>query len=143
MDKKRKKRNEYMRKYTKDYVKRHPEKAILWNLKRNDNYHFGGNRQKALERDGYKCIDCGMTDEEHRAIWKRGLTVDHKDRKGLGVSKNEKNNSLENLQTLCLKCHGKKDIQLDKASRRGLKNNATWREANKEYLQKRWHQENI
>lgn len=66
-------------------------------------YRFGGNRQNALERDGFACVKCGMTDEQHKVKWSRPITVDHKDR-------NEKNNALDNLQTLCLRCHGRKDI---------------------------------
>ena len=66
-------------------------------------YSSGGNREAVLIRDGYKCVECGMTDIEHKARWNRPITVDHKD-------KNRKNNRLENLQTLCLPCHGRKDI---------------------------------
>lgn len=44
-----------------------------------------------------------MTDTEHKSRWKRAITIDHKD-------KNRKNNQLDNLQTLCLICHGRKDI---------------------------------
>lgn len=67
-------------------------------------YGAGKLRQSVLERDGFRCLSCGMTDEEHRKEWGRPLTIDHKDR-------NRKNNSLENLQTLCLRCHGRKDLK--------------------------------
>src|SRR5581483_10654103 len=43
------------------------------------------------------------TDEEHKARWGRPITIDHK-------NKNRKENTMENLQTLCLVCHGSKDI---------------------------------
>lgn len=66
-------------------------------------YRFKGAREHALRWDGYCCVKCGMTDAEHKAAWGRPITVDHKD-------KNERNNSLHNLQTLCLSCHGTKDI---------------------------------
>jgi len=46
---------------------------------------------------------CGMTDAQHRLKWDRPITLDYKDR-------NRKNNTMENLQTLCLSCHGAKDI---------------------------------
>lgn len=75
-------------------------------INRNNN-RFGGNRFKALERDGYKCIKCGMTSEEHHKIWNVELTVDHIDGKGLDA--HDKNNNLSNLQTLCRRCHGRKD----------------------------------
>lgn len=44
-----------------------------------------------------------MTDTEHKTIWNRPITIDHKDR-------NRANNALGNLQTLCLRCHGAKDL---------------------------------
>ena len=66
-------------------------------------YATGGLRQQVLERDSYMCVTCGMSDKEHKIKWSRPITIDHKD-------KNRSNNTLENLQTLCLKCHGKKDI---------------------------------
>lgn len=68
----------------------------------NDHYRFGGNRQKVLERDGFKCVACGMTAKEHKRLYKRIMTVDHIDR-------NKQNHALTNLQTLCLPCHGRKD----------------------------------
>ncbi len=66
-------------------------------------YACGGLRQQVLERDGHKCVKCGMTDAEHKTKWNRPITVDHKD-------KNRKHNTLDNLQTLCLTCHGNKDL---------------------------------
>lgn len=66
-------------------------------------YDTGGLREQVLERDGRRCIKCGMTDVEHKAKWKRPITVDHK-------SRNRKENTLANLQTLCLSCHGNKDL---------------------------------
>ena len=72
-----------------------------------DTERFGGIRIEALERDGYKCVKCGMTNEEHLEKWGRSITVHHKDNKGR-YSK-EKNNKLDNLVTLCLRCHGRED----------------------------------
>lgn len=66
-------------------------------------YGTGKMRPIILKRDGYKCVECGMTDEEHKAKWNRPITIDHKD-------KNRKNNSPENLRTMCLSCHGRKDL---------------------------------
>ena len=82
------------------YRKEHP--GVL-----NDIEHYGGNRQKALERDHWTCQICGMSQEEHIYRWGRGLTVDHID--GQGRYSKVKNNDLNNLQTLCLSCHGRKD----------------------------------
>ncbi len=66
-------------------------------------YATGGLRKQVLERDLYMCVACGMTDMAHKEKWGRPITVDHKDR-------NRSNNVLGNLQTLCLRCHGQKDI---------------------------------
>ncbi len=68
---------------------------------------FGGNREQAIQRDGEKCVKCGMTRAEHIAVYGHDITVDHIDKRGSKVK--DKNNSLDNLQTLCLKCHSYKD----------------------------------
>jgi hypothetical protein len=44
--------------------------------------------------------------------YNRDITVDHIDGNGRRKPKHLKNNSLDNLQTLCLSCHGKKDSPL-------------------------------
>jgi 5-methylcytosine-specific restriction endonuclease McrA len=49
-------------------------------------------RSFILERDGHKCSECGYSSNS--------LCVHHKDR-------NPKNNSLDNLITLCKSCHSK------------------------------------
>jgi HNH endonuclease/Helix-turn-helix domain len=67
------------------------------------NYATGGLRKAVLERDGYACVECGITDAEHKRIWDRPITVDHRD-------KDRKHNTMDNLQTLCLTCHGRKDL---------------------------------
>lgn len=54
-------------------------------------------RQTALERDKHTCQKCG----------KPGNVVHHIDGKGRPVPRSEKNNRLENLQTLCRVCHGR------------------------------------
>lgn len=65
----------------------------------NDKYHdetrFGGNREKALERDGYKCVLCGEVNE---------VSVHHKDCSG---QTDKPNHELDNLITLCKSCHTK------------------------------------
>ncbi len=75
-----------------------------------DSYYFNGLRTKVFERDGYKCVSCGMTNEEHKSKWNTELTIDHIDGKGrLVKDKQSKNSSIDNLQTLCYRCHGRKD----------------------------------
>lgn len=65
-------------------------------------YGTGRLRKAVLSRDNYRCARCGQSDTEHREEWGRPITVDHKDG-------NRKHNTLSNLETLCLRCHGKKD----------------------------------
>ena len=77
--------------------------------KYHDNARFGGNREKAIQRDGEACGWCGMTRKEHRAKYGFDITVDHIDDNGRYTPKDQRNNDLDNLQTLCLGCHGKKD----------------------------------
>lgn len=72
---------------------------------------FDGNRPKALKRDNYTCQDCGMSDKTHREKWNREITVDHIDGKGRYTADNQQNHALDNLKTLCLSCHGKKDVK--------------------------------
>lgn len=96
------KRRPYRKQYMKNYMK---ERSKTYNLKRN----FGENGLKALERDNFKCVKCGMTNEEHIKTFRRRITIDHID--GFGRNSKTKNNDTSNLQTLCLVCHGKKDIK--------------------------------
>lgn len=89
------------------------EIKAAWNKRypfRNDKYRHGGLRQAVLKRDNRTCQVCGMTDREHRVKYGRGITVDHK--QGGGRYAVVKDHRLENLWTLCLKCHGKKDGKL-------------------------------
>lgn len=76
-----------------------------------DKYQYGGNRFKAMMRDGFKCTICGMTNEEHIKKWRRGLAVHHINGKGKKYKKKDKDNRIENLQTLCYHCHQKEEIK--------------------------------
>jgi len=71
---------------------------------------FGGNRENAIIRDGEKCVKCNMSREAHRLKYGRDITVDHIDGNGRKMLAKDQNNSMENLQTLCLPCHGSKDV---------------------------------
>ncbi len=64
----------------------------------NNNSRFAGRREQVLMWDGYMCRICKSRDD---------LTVDHIDR-------DRKNNRMDNLQTLCRPCHGRKDGQARK-----------------------------
>lgn len=130
-----KKSYEKYRKANKERIKNMQQ---TWRMKQLDrlrkkslNYNrekeFGGNWRKCLDRDKWKCVKCGMTSEQHLSLYGRNLTIDHIDCKGR-YSK-EKNNNLNNLQTLCLNCHGKKDIYNRKVinnmftAKKGIKKN--------------------
>jgi hypothetical protein len=80
-----------------------------------DKAHYGTGMLRAmvLNRDNNRCVVCGMTDEEHKAKWGRPITVDHIDR-------NRQHNTMDNLQTLCLHCHGAKDISRELITPRTL-----------------------
>lgn len=69
-------------------------------------------RQKRLEKDDYECVVCGMSDEEHKEIRGVDLHVHHIERKESFRDENgdlnyERANRIENLITLCAKCHGR------------------------------------
>lgn len=97
----------YLRDYRNDPVnqERIKQSKLDW-WKRNEDYclakskrnreiaHFDGNRELALQRDNYQCSRCGTSEQ---------LTVHHKD--GSGRGSDTHNNDLENLVTLCRKCH--------------------------------------
>lgn len=78
---------------------------------RDDLRLFSGNRERTILRDQNKCVQCGMTRTEHYDKYGRDITVDHIDGKGCWDKEGGQRNDLENLQTLCLGCHGIKDIQ--------------------------------
>jgi len=97
---------EYYQKYKieiRKYRLEHSSKSIKSMHKK----RFGGLREFILQRDEYKCVICGMTDEAHLLIWKRHLTLNHIDHQGRNAS--YQNNNPDNLETLCLRCHGWKD----------------------------------
>lgn len=62
-----------------------------------DQSRFGGLRQLVLKRDGFRCQTCGIPEIPNT----RNLIVHHKDF-------NPKNNTIENLITLCRRCHPRK-----------------------------------
>lgn len=96
-------RQESMEKKAEDQAR---ELARMLNNECQKRVRFGGNREKALKRDGYKCVVCGMTRKQHKATFGLDVVVDHKD--GNGRYSENKNHDIDNLQTLCSVCHGRK-----------------------------------
>ena len=71
-----------------------------------DNRQFSGNREKALERDFYKCRHCSRS--HHDVL----LNVHHIDCSGKSDSIN---NDMSNLLTLCDSCHAKEHWRINRA----------------------------
>ena len=63
-------------------------------------------RREVRERDGYECVDCGTTQDEHKAEQGEKLHVHHL-LKARNVDDPEERNAAENLVTLCRDCHRK------------------------------------
>lgn len=61
-------------------------------------------REQIRERDGYECVACGMTAEEHKAEYGATLHVHHV-KPARTFNDAEKRNDPGNLITLCLPCH--------------------------------------
>lgn len=70
-----------------------------------DNHMFGGHSQEVFERDNFECQECGMTQEQHFILFNRRLDIHHKDFKGRRHP--EPNNDVDNLVTVCLRCHAR------------------------------------
>jgi 5-methylcytosine-specific restriction endonuclease McrA/DNA-directed RNA polymerase specialized sigma24 family protein len=88
-------RKDKVKAYMKEYTKR-PEVIAKMKSRASLATH-GGNREKALERDSYRCSNCEITSQGAIQRYGRDLYVWHKDG-------NLKNNSLDNLETLCANC---------------------------------------
>jgi len=58
-------------------------------------------KQRVRERDGKVCTECGMPQKEHRNEFNQSLHVHH-------IDGDKTNNKLENLVSLCTRCHGSK-----------------------------------
>lgn len=72
---------------------------------------FGGLREWVIKRDQEKCQLCGITREEHKLEFGKDITVNHIDHQSFCSSTFDGfvNNDTDNLETLCVRCHGAKD----------------------------------
>jgi len=79
--------------YTREAYRQLSDDEKALKFKNHENHYFGGNRKTVLQRDNYKCTLCGTSET---------LVVHHIDGSG---RKENPNNDLGNLQTLCNPCH--------------------------------------
>ena len=94
----REKRKEHNKKYSVEYFKR-PE-VIAKMRKKWDLKYYGGNREKAIENSGFKCVKCGIGRDAAIKKFGKEFFVYHMD-------KNKNNNDLNNLEVLCSDCFKK------------------------------------
>ena len=112
----------YMRKYNKnpkntekikktksEWYKKQPKEKFK---EKREKTQFDSKRQLTLRRDNFTCQKCGCT-------YLVNLVVHHLD--GAGRNKKVKNNSLDNLQTLCRKCHANAHRNLLLSSRKSYR----------------------
>ena len=101
----RKNNPERVKTYKKEYNRTHKGEQKERFEKWRDKNVFGGNKFKALERDNWECQECGLSQEQSIILFNRKLFVHHID--GHGRNSKDKNHNLDNLITLCPRCHGK------------------------------------
>lgn len=101
-------RRERNREYIKTYLRR-PDVVARFKTK-NDLRNFGGNRERAIERDNFMCKNCGITREKSLKIFKRDLYVEH-------INYDKTDNDLNNLKTVCFNCHNKRTIKYMRGKR--------------------------
>jgi len=72
--------------------------------------HWRVERRKALVRDNYTCQDCGISEDHNKDLYKgQGLQVHH-----ISPYRETKCNEVDNLTSLCHKCHGVREGTLNK-----------------------------
>ena len=76
---------------------------------KSDSFRYGANwsemREEVLQRDGHECQECGMELDEHLDMYGFSLHVHH-DTPLVMFEDADEANSLDNLTTLCVTCHG-------------------------------------
>jgi 5-methylcytosine-specific restriction endonuclease McrA len=77
-------------------------------------------RRRIVQRDGNRCVACGITEGRHRELYGSGLQVHHRDG-------DPRNNDPTNLETRCRSCHNKADATVKK--QRQQERPQSWAEA--------------
>ncbi len=80
---------------------------------------FDGKKDQVLERDNWECQVCGMSQEKSIELFNRELSIHHIDGKGAYIPKEQKNNDINNLITMCMRCHKSHHMKLDQKKRFG------------------------
>lgn len=79
---------------------------------KSDTIRYGSNweeqREKAIRRDGFECVVCGLPRRESYELYGADLNVHHKTEL-VKFESTEKANKLDNLETLCHECHPKRE----------------------------------
>lgn len=78
-------------------------KSILNNIS-NRGPNWSSQRRAALKRDGHRCVDCQMTEDQCRQAYGRSLDVDHVI-PFHNFDSYKKANALSNLACRCASCH--------------------------------------
>lgn len=107
--------------FVKNWREKNPEKHKDITGKYNRNRYkrdfggaYSGNKIRALKRDNFSCRSCGKNADESI------LQIHHIDGKGSNLKNSERNNKLNNLITLCSKCHCKVEESEGRRPHKGL-----------------------
>jgi len=99
----REKNPEKVKAYNQKYSMENQEKLKEYGRKTRDRILFGGNMQEVYERDNFQCQKCGMSQEQHFVLFNKHLIVHHKDIHGRRHP--NPNHDIDNLLTVCIRCH--------------------------------------
>ena len=99
----RRKNPEKVKAYAKKYCETHKEEIIERSRITRNKVYFDGRCDEVFERDNWQCQECGISPEQSILLFNRRLAIHHID--GKGAKAEIQNNDLDNLITLCIRCH--------------------------------------
>lgn len=88
---------------SREWAKNNKEKMSEYGRQMRDKLLFGGNMQEVYERDNFQCQKCGMSQEQHFVLFNKHLIIHHKDVHGRRHP--NPNHDVDNLLTVCIRCH--------------------------------------